>query len=126
MYTTAIEYPVQQRLDAYNARDIAAFTPWWAADCLYFEFPDRLLARGTAEIRERHVARFREANLHGRLIKRLTVANLVVDQEIVTRTFPDSPGEVDVLAIYEITDGKISRAWFKMGLPRRVATSGCR
>jgi len=115
---TEVEMPVQRQLDAYNARDIDAFMKWWADDCLYYEFPARLLARGAAEIRERHVARFKEPNLFGTLIKRIVVGNLVVDQEIVTRSFPDGPGEIDVVAMYEIEDGRIAKAWFKMGEPR--------
>lgn len=113
-----LERPVQQQLEAYNARDIDAFMRWWADDCRYYGFPDQLLATGTAEIRERHVARFQEANLHGRLIARFSVGNLVVDQEVVTRTFPEGAGEVDVMAIYEVEAGKIVKAWFKMGSPR--------
>ena len=112
------ELPVQKQLEAYNARDIDAFMQWWADDCQYYEFPSRLLASGAAEVRERHVARFKEPNLHGALAKRIAVANVVVDQETVTRTFPDGPGEVDVVAIYEVESGKITKAWFKMGSPR--------
>ena len=112
------ELPVQKQLEAYNARDIDAFMEWWADDCQYYEFPSRLLASGAAEVRERHVARFKEPNLHGALAKRIAVANVVVDQETVTRTFPDGPGEVDVVAIYEVENGKITKAWFKMGPPR--------
>ena len=112
------ELPVQKQLEAYNARDIDAFMQWWADDCHYYEFPSRLLASGAAEVRERHVARFREPNLQGTLVKRIVVANVVVDQETVTRTFPDGPGEVDVVAIYEVDNGRIAKAWFKMGPPR--------
>jgi hypothetical protein len=118
---TAVEIPVQQQLDAYNARDIDAFIAYWADDCEYYEFPSRLLARGTAQIRERHVARFKEPNLFGRLVQRSVVDNVVVDQEIVQRTFADGPGEVDVLAIYEVENGKIAKAWFKIGTPRLAA-----
>jgi hypothetical protein len=110
--------PVQKQLEAYNARDIDAFMRWWADDCAYYEFPSRLLASGAAEIRARHVARFQEPNLHGTLVKRIVVANLVVDEETVTRTFPNGAGEVDVVAIYEVEHGRIARAWFKMGPPR--------
>ena len=115
---TEVEFPVQKQLEAYNARDIDAFMQWWADDCQYYEFPSRLLASGAAEIRERHIVRFKESNLFGRLVKRISVANVVVDQEIVTRTFPDGPGEIDVVAIYEIENGKIAKAWFKFGSPR--------
>ena len=114
---------VQQQLEAYNARDIDAFMQWWAEDCCYYGFPDQLLAKGAAEIRERHLVRFREANLHGRLIKRSCVDDLVIDQEVVTRSFPEGPGEVDVIAIYQVESGKISKAWFKMGKPRLLNAS---
>jgi N-acetylglutamate synthase-like GNAT family acetyltransferase len=124
MNTAAIELPVQKQLDAYNARDIDSFMPWWSETCEYYEFPNRLLARGASEIRERHIARFKEPNLHGRLIKRIAAANLVVDQETVTRDFPDGPGEIDVVAIYEVENGKIAKAWFKMGTPRLHSTAG--
>jgi hypothetical protein len=110
---------VQRQLDAYNARDLDAFLACWADDCQYYEFPSRLLASGAAEVRERHRVRFQEPNLFGRLINRIAVCNLVVDQETVTRTFADGPGEVDVVAIYEVEDGRIAKAWFRMGVPRR-------
>jgi hypothetical protein len=110
--------PVQKQLEAYNARDVEAFMQYWSDDAQYYAFPARLLASGLAEIRERHIARFREPNLFGRLITRIVVGNMVVDQETVTRTFPDGPGEVDVIAIYEIENGKIAKAWFKMGPAR--------
>ena len=117
--TATSEHPVQAQLDAYNARDIDAFMQCWADDCLYYAFPDELLARGASQVRARHLTRFQEPNLHGHLVKRIAAGNLVVDQEIVTRTFPEGPGEVDVIAIYEVTDGKIAKAWFRMG-PRRL------
>jgi hypothetical protein len=114
----ATALPVRRQLDAYNARDIDAFMAWWADDCTYYEFPDRLLAQGTAAIRARHVTRFAEPNLFGTLITRIVVGNLVVDQEVVTRSFPEGPGEIDVVAMYEVANGKIAKAWFKMGTPR--------
>lgn len=114
----AIEYPVQKQLEAYNARDIDAFMAWWAEDCQCFLFPDQPLARGTAEIRARYIARFEEPNLHAIVRNRLIVGNLVIDDEFITRTFPDGPGTIETIAMYEIEDGKIARAWFKMGTPQ--------
>jgi len=108
---------VRGQLEAYNAKDIDAFMGFWAEDAQFFAFPSDLLAQGTAQIRERHVIRFQEPNLFGQLISRTSVGNLVVDREVVTRTFPDGPGQVDVIAIYEVVDGKIAKAWFKMGVP---------
>lgn len=111
---------VQGQLDAYNARDIDGFMRFWADDCQYFGFPDHLLADGAAAIRDRHILRFQEPALFGKLIKRIDMGDLVIDHETVTRNFPDFVGEVDVVAIYEVRDAKIVRAWFKLGEPRRV------
>lgn len=108
---------VQGQLDAYNDRDIDNFMTFWAEDAQYFAFPSELLAQGKDQIRERHLVRFKEPNLFGRLVSRMSVGNLVIDQEVVTRTFPDGPGHVDVIAIYEVEKGAIVKAWFKMGAP---------
>ncbi len=113
--TVRPEAVIQQQLDAYNARDIDAFMACWADDALYYEHPDTLLASGKSEIRERHIARFKEPSLFGERIKRMMVGNLVVDQEVVTRNFPQGRGKMDVIAIYEVEQGKITKAWFKTG-----------
>ncbi len=111
------EETVQAQLDGYNARDIEAFMAPWAEDAEYYQFPDTLLAKGKAAIRERHMVRFQEPNLHGALLSRISLDGLVVDRERVTRTFPDGPGTVDVVAIYEVAGGLIQKAWFRMGTP---------
>ena len=90
---------------------------FWADDAQYFEHPSKLLANGASEIRERHIIRFKEPDLYGRLIHRMAVGNKVVDQEIVTRNFPDGPGRADVIAIYEVERGKIAETWFIIGTP---------
>ncbi len=108
---------VQRQLDAYNARDIDVFMAHWAEDAQIFDHPSTLAADGAAAIRERHVVRFTEPNLFGRLVNRIAVGDMVVDQEVVTRTFPEGPGQVDVIAIYQVVDGKIAKAWFKRGEP---------
>lgn len=124
--THDIERPVQQQLEAYNARDIEAFMVWWAEDCQYYAFPSTLLASGAAEIRARHVERFREPDLHGKLLTRIVMGNLVVDHETVTRNFPEGKGEVDVVCIYEVEAGKIAKAWFRMGERRLLPQNAIR
>ena len=113
-----IIYPVARQLDAYNARDIDAFMLWWADDCQYYAFPDTLLANGAEEIRARHITRFLEPHLFGKLLSRVTVGNMVVDYETVRRTFDQGPGELEVICMYLIENGKIAKAWFKTGAPR--------
>jgi uncharacterized protein (TIGR02246 family) len=115
MNSTAPEAVVQRQLDAYNARDIESFIATWAPDAQYFEHPAKLLASGREAIRARHVERFTEPNLHGKLVKRMVVGNKVIDQESVTRTFAEGPGTIEVVAIYEIDNGLIAKAWFIMG-----------
>ena len=113
--TTNAEEVVQKQLDAYNQRDIDLFMANWAEDAKIFEHPSKLLANGSAEIRERHINRFKEPNLFGRLIKRMVIDNKVVDQEIVSRTFPEGTGHAEVIAIYEVASNKITNAWFILG-----------
>jgi putative hydrolase of HD superfamily len=107
--------PVARQLEAYNARDIDAFMRWWRDDCLYYAFPDQLLAKGAAEVRARHIERFREPDLHATLRNRIVTGNLVIDHETVTRNFAEGRGEVDVVCLYEVENELITRAWFKMG-----------
>ncbi len=108
---------VREQLDAYNARDIERFMACWHADSRFYEFPDKLLAANVAEVRARHVARFTETNLRAVLLSRISVGNVVVDRERVTRMFDGREGTVDVIAIYEVVDGKIMTARFKLGTP---------
>ncbi len=118
----APEAVVGRQLDAYNARDIEAFMACWADDAQIFEHPATLLAEGAAAIRARHAVRFTEPDLFGRLVARFAVASMVVDREVVTRNLPEGLAEVDVIAIYEVANGRITKAWFKSGLPRLLAT----
>ena len=108
---------VQRQLDAYNARDIEAFMATWADDAQLFDHPGILVADGAAEIRDRHIVRFKEPNLFGKLVNRMAVGDMVVDQEVVTRTFATGTGRVDVIAIYQVVGGKIAKAWYKRGEP---------
>ena len=111
------EAVVARQLEAYNARDIEAFMVNWADDARVFLFPETLLASGADQIRARHIERFKEPKLFGHLLSRMVVDDVVVDRERVTRSFPDGPGTVEVIAIYEVVGGKIVKAWFKQGQP---------
>jgi hypothetical protein len=46
-------------------------------------------------------------HLHAKLIKRSVMGNVVIDHEEVTRTFPEGRGVIELVAIYEVQDGKI-------------------
>ena len=102
---------VQRQLEAYNARDIDALLAVYAADAQMFEHPATLLATGTAALRERFLARFQEPNLYAALLNRTVMDHIVVDQEVVSRTFPEGPGKIRCLMIYEVRHGQIAKAW---------------
>lgn len=109
------ESVVQRQLDAYNAHDIDALMATYAEDIELFEHPAKLLAAGAAQVRERRAARLAEPNLHAKLIKRMVMGSIVIDQEVVTRTFPEGPGRIELIATYQVQEGRISKAWFIFG-----------
>ncbi len=102
---------VQRQLDAYNTRDLETLLANYAGDAELFEHPTKLLAKGAAELRERFAVRFREPNLHATLLNRIVQGDIVVDHEKVTRTFSEGPGSIELLMIYEVKLGCITRAW---------------
>ena len=117
------ESVVQRQLDAYNARDIDALLATYAPDARQFEHPATLLATGAADMRARMAQRFGEPNLHARLLQRVVMGNIVIDHEEVRRTFPEGTGRVDMVAIYEVVDGKIQSASVQVSNKRLDAAS---
>ncbi len=101
----------QGQLDAYNARDIEAFVPWFAEDVEVFRLgePEPIFT-GRAALETRYGTQFEDhPDLHCVLDGRLVKDNVVVDRERVTGLKDDV---VDALAIYEVADGQIQRVWF--------------
>ena len=109
------ESVVQRQLDAYNARDIEALMATYAGDGQQFEHPSKLLASGLAAVRERFIARFKEPNLHAVLLNRIVMGGVVIDHEKITRTFPEGRGQIELVAIYEVQNGRIAKATFISG-----------
>lgn len=109
------EAVVQRQLDAYNAHDLDALMATYADDAQQFEHPDKLLAGNAAQIRERLAVRLQEPNLHAQLLNRIVMGALVIDHERVTRTFPDGPGVIELVATYLIRDGRIQKQWVAFG-----------
>ena len=102
---------VQRQLEAFNAQDIEALLAAYANNAEMFEHPSTLLARGTEQLRTRFTARFLEPNLHAALLHRAVAGNKVMDHELVTRTFPEGPGTIELIMIYEVVEDRIARAW---------------
>ena len=111
---------VQRQLDAYNAHDLDALMAICSYDVQHFEFPSTLVARGAAQVRERLSVRLQEPDLHARLVNRIAMGNLVIDQEVITRHFPEPEGigMIELIAMYEVQGERIVRAWFRFGEKR--------
>ncbi len=88
MSSSPAEEIVARQLQAYNRRDIEAFMACWHEDAQMLVHPAGVLADGAGEIRARHEQRFEEPDLFARLVGRFSVGNMVVDREVVVRTFP--------------------------------------
>lgn len=106
---------VQAQLDAFNARDIDALMRTYAPDAEQFALHGERLAKGHDELRPRYMARFEEPDLFARLLSRTVMNNFVTDLELITRNFPEGPGTLEMLCIYEVVDGRIQRASFAPG-----------
>lgn len=102
----------QRQLDAYNARDIEAFVASYTPDIEVFDLPGGACTlAGQAAFRARYAALFAAAPaLHCRLLHRITHGRFVVDHEEVTG-LPVAE-RVYAVAIYEVVEGLIRRAWF--------------
>ena len=115
MTSPSPESVVQRQLDAYNAHDLDALLATYAEDAEQLEHPSTRLALGHAEIRARFATRFAESDPHAVLVNRIVSGHRVVDHERITRTFPEGRGTIELIAIYEVLEGRIRRAWFAFG-----------
>ncbi len=106
---------VQSQLQAYNSKNIEALLRTYAHQAEHRTLHGELLARGHDGLRARFMARFAEPDLYARLVSRIAVGSFVTDAEIITRNFPEGRGTLDLLCIYEVSDGLIQRAWFASG-----------
>ena len=109
---------VQRQLAAYNAKNIDGLLATYAVDAEQYTLHGERLAKGHEEMRPRFLARFAEPDLSARLISRMVMGNVVVDLESITRNFPEGVGTLEMLCIYEITNGFIQKVSFALGEKR--------
>jgi hypothetical protein len=110
-----IEALIQRQLDAYNAHDVAALADTYAKDAQQFEHPNTLIANGHAEISARFAARFAENKPRATLLNRIVAGNFVIDHEVIERNLADGCSSVELVAMYEVIDDRIAKAWFRFG-----------
>jgi hypothetical protein len=102
---------VQAQVDAYNRHDLEGFLSFYADDAKIFDYPDRPLFSGKDAMRERYRKLFEPApQLRASILHRIAFDRFVIDQEKVTGR---ADGQViEVVAIYEIKDGRIATVTF--------------
>ena len=114
---TSPQVVVQRQLDACNAKNLDAWLATYSPQAQQFALGGLVLASGHAEIRERTSPRFQEPDLHAHLISRTVLGSIVIDHENVRRTFPEGPGQVEVVCIYVVERGLIQSATFSFAPP---------
>lgn len=109
---------VQAQLDAYNARDLDAWLNTYSEQAEQFLLHSGELAKGRDAIRARMVERFNDEQLHAHLNHRIAMENIVVDHEYVTRSSANGLETVEMICVYEVHSGKITKASFAFGQVR--------
>ena len=107
------EATIQQQVEGYNTRDIKLFASAHAEDVQLFNFGEtEPFCIGNQKLQEIYGAIFKESpNLHTEILNRIVMGNTVMDHEIVTGR--NGVDRLELVAIYEVEDGKIARAYFK-------------
>lgn len=112
------ESVVQRQFEAYNARDLDAWLATYKDDAEQYILHAGLVASGHEAIRKRMVDRFNDPALQAELVSRTVMDDIVVDHELVTRTFPEGLETVEMICIYEVHSGFIVKATFAIGQAR--------
>lgn len=117
---------VQSQLDAYNRKDVEGILATYAGAAEQFALHGERLACGHEQMRQRFLERFAEPDLEARLLSRVVVGNFVVDLELVTRNFTEGLGTLEMLCIYEVSEGCVQRASFATGAKKILAAAAQR
>jgi hypothetical protein len=111
---------VDAQLVAYNARDLERFLGCYSTKAVITNSAGDVLAKGHKGIRAMYGPLFDQCpDLSANVMSRITNGNFVVDHEKVTGFMgpvdlrrvnqPGYPTSLEAIAVYEVTDGEISR-----------------
>ncbi len=103
--------PVQRQLEAYNAKDLAAFIACYHPDIAIYRMPASSPAiTGRAALADFYAKqRFTIAALRAEVINRMMVGNKVIDHE---RVYGLTAEPSEVVVVYEVEADLIKNAWF--------------
>jgi hypothetical protein len=108
---TIPEKLVQEQLDAYNKRDIDAFMKPYDDSVAVYMFPNQLLYKGKATMRQEYAGMFQNTpDLHCTILCRMVLGNKIIDEESVL--FNKNKPPLHASAVYTITNGKIVAVHF--------------
>lgn len=104
---------VQKQLDAYNQRDLAAFTALFHADAALYNLGNNTpIAEGIEAITQLYAKLFAQSpKLRSDVVSRQVIGNKVLDYEIITGR-ANGAEPVYLIAVYEVEAGKIKRCYF--------------
>lgn len=104
------EVLVQRQLEAYNALDLEAFLATYADEVELYLFPDKLLGKGKAFMRQHYSTLFSDfPQLHAEIKGRIRMGDIIIDKESVSGAGPEN---IEAVAIYEVKGGKIVKVHF--------------
>ncbi len=98
---------IEERISAYNARDLDRFIATSSPDIVIEDGENNVLMSGHDQMREHYGTLFKgNPDLHGRILSRMRVGKYTVDEEEVTgsRNFVMP---VHAIAIYRVEQDKI-------------------
>ena len=103
--------PVQRQLEAYNAHDLDKFVAEYADDVCVFRPPQNqpVISGKPAFAAHYSTNRFNLPNLKAEVVSRIVCGNKVIDHERITGL---EERTIEVVAVYEVIDGRIRRVWF--------------
>jgi uncharacterized protein (TIGR02246 family) len=102
---------VDAQVDAYFSRDLERFVACYAPDVVITNAAGEVLAEGHDAVRQIYGQLFENSpQLGGRIANRIVVGDFVADhEEIEGLNRPGSPTSIQAIAVYQVTDEKISR-----------------
>lgn len=102
--------PVQEQLDAYNARDLERFLACYAPDVVIEDGLGNCLMAGIDTLRLRYGELFAlSPALHAVVVSRLRLGDYVVDEERATGlNRPGASGDFHALVVYRVHAGRIA------------------
>lgn len=113
MTETDIISVIERQFAAYNQKHAEQWAATYAEHAVQQSIDGTILASGRLEIQRQILSRFQEPDLKAELLQRTVYDNVVIDRERVTRNFNEGLGTIEMLCIYTVEQGLISRAIFK-------------